>query len=554
MRSLQILAPFARRHRSRLLAGCGAAVAVIVCRLLLPLPLRSWLDLFLADHAAVTDTKRLAAAFLAIALGLGLANLLARLYFARFAISTVADLRVAAFGAVPRAGTVPALGSGEAVARLIGDAARIKAALKGFLVHVATNGLFVAGMSVVLFLIWPPLGWVVVAGGTALAALATAGAASILRRAARYRGREGQLAESIRQAWDEEPRQIGLLEHNSSSGQHEAALTRIQELVTWGAHAVFGVVVLGMLAVGGSAVAGGGLATTDLVLVAFYSLMLRTPFIQLTRQGARTGKIFACVERVGALAEAPPSPASVPPFADLELRAAVARGRRRRLGPLDLALPSGQHVAVVGGPGAGKTTLLELLAGLESPASGEVLWNGEPHPGPLVLSPRQHLVGLLAEDPVWLRAPVRELLGLPENATLEALPPSTAEILEACGAGKLLRRLSKGLGTKLAAADLSSRERRALALARAVLGDAPLVLLDEPARDLGRRRAERLLRAVHEATRGRSLVAAVRRPLALELFDRVVELSRGRVAYDGDPRSWPGEKAGEPPVLAAEVS
>lgn len=553
-RSLMILAPYARRHRARLLAGVGAALAVVGCRLLLPLPLRSWVSLYRAEHVEPADTKLLAAAFLGIVLGLGLANLLARLAFARFAIAMVADLRAAAFAAVPQADAVPAFGSGEAVARLVGDTARIKSAVKGFLVHVATHALFVVGMSFVLFWIWPSLGWVLLTGAAALAALTTAGAASIFRRASRYRGREGRLAESIQKAWDDEPRQVGFLEHNRKSGDHEAALTRIQELVTWGAHALFGVAVLGLVAFAGFGVADGRLSPGDLVLVAFYSMMLRTPIVQLARQGARTGKIFACVERVGDLLEAPRPEALPGSFAGIELRAAVVRGHRRRFGPVDLTLVPGQHVLVVGRPGAGKTTLLELLAGLESPSSGEALWNGEPHPGPAVLSPRKGLVGLLAEDPVWPRAPIRELLGLDEDMALETLPPRTAAVLQASGAGKLLQRLSKGLDTKLAAADLSSRERRALALARAVLGDAALVLLDEPARDLGSRRAERVLRTVHEATRGRTLVAAVHRPRALDLFDRLVELHRGRVVYDGDPPSWRAKKAAERPFAVAEAS
>ncbi|MEE8524019.1 MAG: ABC transporter ATP-binding protein [Thermoanaerobaculia bacterium] len=555
--SLNVLAPFARRHRGRLLEGCAAALAVVALRLLLPWPLRSWLDLFLAAPADASGTgarvAALALAFLLMALGLGLANLLTRVCFARFAISMVADLRAAAFAAVAAADAVPAFGSGEAVARLIGDAARIKAAVKGFLVHVITHGLFVAGMTAVLFWIWPPLGWVSIVGAAVLAVITAAGAASVLKRAARYRGREGQLAEAIRRAWDEEPRQLGLLDLNHSSGEHEAALTRIQELVTWGAHAVFAGVLLVCLALASGAVSAGRLVAADLVLVAFYGLMLRTPSVQLARQGTRTGKIFACIERVGALTGAPSAAVIPRGLSRLELRATVARGRRRQLGPLDLELASGQHVAVLGRPGSGKTTLVRLLAGLERPVSGAVLWDGERHPGAAVLSPRHGLVGLLDERPVWSRAPISELLGLAADATLETLPPAAAATLEACGAAKLLRRLPKGLATKLAAAELSSRERRAVAVARAVLTDATLVLLDEPARDLGRRRGERLLSAVCAAARGRTLVATCRRPLALDLFDRVIELRRGRVVYDGSPRSWrPAESAGRPPV--AEVA
>lgn len=551
-RSLKILAPFVRRHRLLLVRGVTAALAVVVLRLLLPWPLRTWLHHFLKQPGETSGLTAMAAAFLGMALGLGLATLLARVAFARFAIAVVADLRAAALESVAASGASPAFGSGEAVARLIGDTARVKAALKGFLIHVVTHGLFVVGMGAVVFWIWPLFGLVLTAAAAALAIITAAGASRVLHRASRYRGREGQLAEAIRRAWSEEPRQAGALGLNSSSGEHEAALTQIQELVTWGAHAIFGGVLLTFVAFGTTAVTAGRLEASDLMLAAVYALMLRTPAVQLARQGARTGKIFACLERVGALAAAPP--AKLPRgFERLEIRGVKVRGRRRRLGPVDLELRAGERVAVVGSVGAGKTTLLRLVAGLERPASGAVLWDGLPHPGPVVLAPRHGLVGLFAEHPEWPRAEVSEILALSSDKAIETGSPAAARVLAATGAGKLLGRLPKGLATKLAASDLSRRERRSVALARALLADAALVVLDEPARDLGRSRAKRLLAAACEATRGRTLIAALHRPLALELFDRVVELRRGRVVFDGDPRSWAARSAVEPP-LAAEVA
>lgn len=549
--SLTVLAPFARRHRRRLLQGGVAALAVVILRLLLPWPVRAWLDLVLDRPGDAPGGGPLAAAFLVMVLALGLANLLARTFFARFAIAVVADLRAAAFAGAA-AGTAPALGSGEAVARLIGDTARVKAAVKGFLVHVVTHGLFVVGMSAVLFWIWAPLGWVLLAGAAFLAALTVAGASRVLGRAARYRGREGQLAEAIRHTWDDEPRQLGLLGLNASSGEHEAALTRIQELVTWGAHAVFGGVLLASLALGSAAVHAGRLAAADLVLVALYALILRTPAVQLARQGARTGKIFACVDRVGALVAAPAAPEPPRGLSRLELRGVAARGRRRRLGPLDLEIRAGQRLAVVGRTGAGKTTLLRLLAGLERPTAGAVWWDGSPHPGAAVLAPPAGLAVFFAEDPVWSRVPLSELLALPADP--EPPAPVAADVLEATGAGKFVRRLPKGLAAKVGSAELSSRERRALGLARALLADAALVILDEPARDFGRRRGERLLKTACDATRGRTLVAALHRPLGLEHFDRLVELSRGRIVYDGDPGAWGAARAGAGPTLAVEVA
>jgi ABC-type multidrug transport system fused ATPase/permease subunit len=141
----------------------AAAVGVTLLRLALPWPLQALL-LPLLNGERVTspawipaelDVTLVAGVLFALCIAaLGYADARARLSFARFSIGTVRDLRKQAMRGLSR-GPCPGVPTrpGDMVARLIGDTARVKAGLKGFLVHVAVNGLPLAGITVVMLYI-----------------------------------------------------------------------------------------------------------------------------------------------------------------------------------------------------------------------------------------------------------------------------------------------------------------------------------------------------------------------------------------------------------------
>ncbi len=186
---------------------------------------------------------------------------------------------------------------------------------------------------------------------------------------------------------------------------------------------------------------------------------------------------------------------------------------------------SGSRVALVGPSGAGKTSVLQVLLGV-APITGEVLVDGLP------LETLEHenwltQVALVSQHPYLLHGTVAENLRLARpgasNADLKAaLADAGADFVD---------DLPDGLGTVLAegGASLSGGERAKLSLARALLRDTPLWLLDEPTAHLDPL-AEAEVRAVLERTlSGRTVVMATHRLEALGDFDRVVRLEAGRV-------------------------
>ncbi|MFE6171603.1 ATP-binding cassette domain-containing protein [Streptomyces sp. NPDC056464] len=223
---------------------------------------------------------------------------------------------------------------------------------------------------------------------------------------------------------------------------------------------------------------------------------------------------------------------------------------------LDLALPSGSHLAVVGPSGIGKSTLTALIAGLLRPRRGTIRVCGEAVPGPeavarRVLIPQEAYVftGSLAENLAHLRPdPV------PEAELLSAA--------EAVGLVPLLETLGGPEG-RVDPAALSAGERQLIALTRAYLAEAPLALLDEATCHLDGPAEERAERAF-AARPGGTLVVVAHRISSARRADRVLmmdgrdtaygthdELLRGSARYRELVGAWaPVPREGSQPALA----
>lgn len=550
------LAPFARRHQQWLLKGILAAFFVVGLRLSLPWPFRLVLEPWLSGQTLqsvgaltwipieINPVIAMGGIFLLLMLGMGYADFAERVNFARFAIGLVKDLRAKAFRGISREGTLnQSTVSGDLVARLIGDTARMKTGLQGFLVHVATNGLLFAGVIIILIWMDLTLGLIFATAGLMAGIVAAFGASRIFRKALKHRKKEGKLAKDIERSSRGDLLKGRFAKVNRSSGLHEASLTRLQGLTTWSAHGILGVAVMASLWVGVDGVSAGRLTAGDMFVFFAYVLMIRAPMVQLTRQGGRTGKIIAAADRVVQLLSAGEDlrVVSLPlaPLRDrlrlvgVKVSGAKHLARQRMIGPIDLDIPVRQRTAIVGKPGSGKTTLLELIAGNRKPKRGYVLWDGVDS-GEIARLAWSQEIAYLPEDPSWRRRPIREFLGLPNGAASER----TLKLIRACGARSLIKRLPRGLDSRVGSADLSFDERKSLGLARIILSNASLWLLDDPAGVLSGRNAKKLVRTVLEAADGATVILTFNRPVAIERFDRVIELRRGRIVFDGQPAEW----------------
>ena len=199
---------------------------------------------------------------------------------------------------------------------------------------------------------------------------------------------------------------------------------------------------------------------------------------------------------------------------------------------IGLVVKPGEHVAVLGPSGAGKSTLLAIIRGDLAPTSGAVLVDGEPA---CELGDRAaQIFGVVQQDTFLFDDTLLANLALAKPDITE---DEARDALDRVGLGPLLARLPKGLATLVgeAGANLSGGERHRVALARVLLQQAPIVLLDEPFAGLDPATESQVLGTLLDVFAGRTLILVTHHLLGIERMDRVVFLEDGAIALQGSP-------------------
>lgn len=209
---------------------------------------------------------------------------------------------------------------------------------------------------------------------------------------------------------------------------------------------------------------------------------------------------------------------------------------------VSLDVPAGKMTAIAGPSGAGKSTLADLLLGLIEPAGGEVRIDGVPLTGPNARRWRRS-VAYVPQDPYLFHDTIRANLAWARPGAAEA---EMWQALRLAAAAEFVAALPEGLDT--VAGDrgtrLSGGERQRIALARALMREPALLVLDEATNQLDAE-SERQILAALKSLRGRMAILVIaHRPALLEAADRVVLLESGRVAAAGTRRELAAEITG----------
>ena len=198
---------------------------------------------------------------------------------------------------------------------------------------------------------------------------------------------------------------------------------------------------------------------------------------------------------------------------------------------ISLKIARGEKVALIGRVGSGKTTIQKLMLGLYQPTSGAVLLDGIDLRQLDPADVRRNL-GYVSQDVTLFYGSLREniTMGLPyadENAVLAAA--ETACLLD------FVNRHPKGFDMPVGERGelLSGGQRQSVGLARAVLHNAPLLLLDEPTSAMDFSTEAQVTKRVTEFAQGRTVVLVTHRTSMLALVDRVVVVDQGRIVADG---------------------
>ena len=530
----------ATRHSGvRCLALGLATTAATAAGLILPAALGRALDLLLTDPGGAPATRW-------VLWCTGLVLLLAVLDACETLLGGTTNARATAWlrerltGHVlavgPRA--VTRFGSGELVARLVGNAAQAGTAPAAFAALLSAIAAPV-GAVVALALIDPWLAAVFLGGAPVLTLLLRSFARDSSQCVARYQEVQGRIAGSLAEAiggfrtiaaggtaGKEVARVLRPLPELSREGHR---MWRVQGRAAAQAVAVAPLLQLGVLAVAGILLVHHRLSVGDLLAASRYAVLA-------SGVGVLVGHISGLVRaRVAArrLGEVLDEPATdhgtrrLPPGQGaLELRGVIARrGTRTVLDGVDLVVPGGTTLAVVGRSGAGKSVLAALAGRLADPDGGDVLLDGVPL-RELDHDELRRAVGYAFERPALLGGSIANTIGF---GVASPPAPRIREAARTACADTFVRRLPEGYATACADAPLSGGESQRLGLARAFAHGGRLLILDDALSSLDTVTEHHISQALFRRTPGSSRLIVAHRASTAARADAVAWLDGGRV-------------------------
>ncbi len=547
--SLQVLFRSVRTRRVRLTAAIALALLAAATGIVSPL-LVAKLITALGAHTGLTTTVIWLAATVIIGAVAG--------GWSAYLLSTVgeravADVRVALVRHIVRlpVATVRRIGSGELLSRIGNDAAQLRS-----ITDTAVTGLPVAALMVTAYLITMGLlDWVlllVVLGTFALASIAIKAFLVGMRKGTQIQqaalGRLAQTAQSVFtaittvKAFRAERRALRPIEAQTDAAASAAIRTArsqaaISPLMGLGQQ----IAIVAVLAVGGYQLTNGTLTAAHFIAFLMFLFQLVNPLMTLAQGAGRIQVGVAAAARMDAVLAQPvepPGAGQVPtPLRRhgpaLELRnVQVQLAENAALDGLSVEVPRVGMIGVVGASGAGKSTLLNLIERfVEADAGSAELYGRELTDWPLAEIRKR--VTLVEQGSAVLGATVRDnlVLGLDRE-------PSDADLFDALDQldlGDAIRTTPQGLDTVLGeAVQLSGGELQRLAITRALLTDAEIVLLDEPSSHLDGVNEARLVDLLHELSRDRAVVVVAHRLSTVRDASSIVVMESGRAVAVGN--------------------
>ncbi len=206
---------------------------------------------------------------------------------------------------------------------------------------------------------------------------------------------------------------------------------------------------------------------------------------------------------------------------------------REVLHDIDLQVEPGDRVALVGPTGAGKSTLVSLIPRYYDASAGRVTIDGH-DVREFTLASLREQISFVFQEPILFSSSVAENIayGRPD-ATRDDIVAAA----EQAGIHDVISRLPEGYDTALGerGGTLSGGERQCVAIARAIIKDAPIVILDEPTTGLDSEAAALVVRALNRLMEGRTVITISHHFGSIEDVDRIVVLEGGRVVDQGAP-------------------
>lgn len=572
-RSLGLIRPHLGEHRWLVCGGVLALLLEVAFRVLEPWPLKIVIDAVTRSLGAGGDAvdpwipeaswQLLVAAGLATVCIVGfraLTNYLATVAFTLVGSRVSTVLRGRLFRHVQALSDRFHSGSraGDTVQRIVSDIGKLQeVAVTAGLPLLANVITLVAMCIVMLFLDWM-LALVVVGAILVFWLMGRGSSGRITEASRRTRQGEGALANTAHEALGaiRVVQAYGLEKRMAASfdASNRLALTqgvksrRLAAGLERSTDVIVGVATAIVLVGGGLRVMHGHMTLGDLVLFTTYLKTCMKPLRDMAKYTGRIARASASGERIADLLDVTPEIRDGRDCVELEnvrgdisFRAVdVSYGdpadteHRLVLRDIDLVIPAGQHVSVIGPSGSGKSTLVSLLVRTLDPVHGSVAIDGQDLRLLSLASVRSN-VALLLQDSVLFHGSIRENIRMGRDDATDAEVEAAAR---AAQAHEFVVGFLDGYDTVVAerGSTLSGGQRQRIAIARALLRDAPIVVLDEATTGLDPQSTTAVVDAIGGLIRGRTSLAVTHDAGMALASDRVLWVQDGAILLDGTPQ------------------
>ncbi|WP_119309535.1 ABC transporter transmembrane domain-containing protein [Cohaesibacter haloalkalitolerans] len=556
------LAPYALNYRGLVLAAFVSLVLASLATLSLPILVRGFVDQGISGNDVASVNHFTGLLIVAVVL---LALMSASRYYFVIILGerVVNDLRTDVFAKLTLLSPefYDRVRSGEIVSRLTADATQIRSAVGASASLALRNFLLFAGAAVMMVVTSPRMSLLVL-GAIPFIVLPLVFLGRWVRRKQRFA--QDRLADSsafateaigamrILQAFTQEERARSVFSGSIESAFGAArASVRARAVLTAFAFFVIFASIVGVLWYAAQDVTAGRLSAGALSQFVIYSTMAAAGLGGMSEVWGEISQASGSAERLFELLEEPVLVKSAEQVSRLGSATSLSvqfrdvdfhypsSTRSPVLTALSFAIKAGETVAIVGPSGAGKTTVFQLLMRFYDPENGQILLGGQPV-DLLALAELRKAIALVPQEPVIFA------MSIADNIAMGREGASRDEVMAAAKAAHahdFIAAMSEGYDTMVGerGVTLSGGQRQRLAIARAILKDAPILLLDEATSALDAESERFVQLALADLMKGRTTIVIAHRLATVKKADRLLVLDKGALVEQGSHESLVAE-------------
>jgi ATP-binding cassette subfamily B protein len=561
-------APYLRKQMARLSLALLCSIGYVVMGLLEPWPMKLALDNVILDRplpswlatilpapwrSGLSLLYLLIGAIIFLAIVRGVFYYYGQLLAARAGQQIVAKVRLDLYDHVQHLSFSfhDRRRTGDILTRLTSDIRVVRDMLVSAPLSASGDLLLVSGMTAVMLLMNWQLTLVALIVLPGLALLVRTYQGPMKQAAREQRKREGYLASTasevlgafkVVQGFQGERYEVERFSaSNRSSLRSGLRAARLEARLRWSSELAVAVVTALVLGVAVRQVLLGALSPGDLLVFMAYLQAFTRPLRRTSKVVERSARAVAAGERILELLEIKPTVRDLPGA----IAAPRFRGAIRYesvsfayphggtvLSDVTLQIQPGERVAVVGPTGAGKTTLVHLLPRFYESSRGEVCIDGQ-NVREFTLASLREQISFVFQEPVLFATTVAENIAYGKSA---ARPEEIVLAAERAGLREVIASMPDGYDTVVGerGGTLSGGQRQCIAIARAIMKDAPIVVLDEPTTGLDSESAAFVMQALRRLMEGRTVIMISHELRLARDADRIVVLKKGRIVEQGD--------------------